>query len=156
MHFQTLVLNTRINWRWQVEERPRNFPLVQGQSTQLTAAVNDQTIDIYGNKRQFCYSYNHRYDVECVNQVHCYGNGTPVKMWVGKVRALTQRNCVSRSGYTITYPVYSRMYTRAPKWHFITHLTLCTHVWSSILYITQCTHVTQCGAQRHPIMYSSL
>ncbi len=84
---QALVLNTKTNQHWQTEERPPNFPLLNGQPTQLTAAINDQAIDVYANRKQFSYSYRHRYNVEKVNRIYCYGSGIPITMFVGKVRA---------------------------------------------------------------------
>ena len=74
------------NHQWQGEERPPNFPLGYGQPTQITTAVNDQTVDVFANKRQFSYSYRHRYDISKVNQILCHGVGRPIKVFIGKVR----------------------------------------------------------------------
>nr|CAD37940.1 galectin [Suberites domuncula] len=81
---RALVLNSRFNGHWQNEERPYNFPLNYGQPTQVTVAVNDGAIDLFANKREFCYAFRHRSDVTKVNQVNCSGRGTPIKVWTGK------------------------------------------------------------------------
>ncbi len=87
------------NGQWQGEERPPNFPLGNGQPTQITAAVNDQTIDIFANKKQFCYSYRHRYDVSKVNKILGNGHSTPIKVWVGKVSVCSCTYYSLWSGY---------------------------------------------------------
>ena len=80
------MLNSQFSGHWQHEERPHHFPINNGQPTQLTVAAGENAFDIFANKKEFCYSYKHRYDVTKVNQVVWGGDATGIAVAAGKVR----------------------------------------------------------------------
>lgn len=82
-------MNSHIGGHWQHEEKPHHFPINYGQPTQLTVAAGDKAFDVFANKKEFCYSYKHRYDVTKVSNVVCDGGGTAIAVAAGKVRLNT-------------------------------------------------------------------